>query len=175
MPDKHDPYDIDIYGKDAYRCGIPLREGELKMGTRSDFSSPILPQDWESRVGVDALESLHAQRRALVHEIAPLEALFGSGGDRWTAKRRQHRDGIAKLIAASLPDGQKAPSEAWLDRMANADERHKAFCEEQEAKFPRWMWLKNELTEIDEKIANRELAIRAYCAELRLQPSGVAA
>lgn len=137
------------------------------------------PTDLEARIGLPSLEALQYERRLLVKKIAPLEALFGSGGDRWTAKRRQHRDTIAKQILLDLQPKDigtqlgvsdwKRPSDAALERMANADPRHVTFCEETEAKFADYMILKCSLSEIEELIASREYTSRYLTAELRLQ------
>lgn len=138
------------------------------------------PTDLEARIGLPSLEALQYERRLLVKKIAPLETLFGSGGDRWTAKRRQHRDITAKQILAELQptaleqgeDGRltiKRTSDAALERMANADPRHVTFCEDTEARFADYMILKCALSEIEELIASREYTSRYLTAELRLQ------
>jgi hypothetical protein len=43
-----DPYDVDPYGKDAYRCGIPLLPGESKV-TVLPMNPDQLPDSWKPR------------------------------------------------------------------------------------------------------------------------------
>ena len=132
----------------------------------------------EYRADVDSLEQLHAKRREIIKRLAPLELLFGSGGDRWDANRKRHRNGIAKLIrneifekwrAGGAKEGWKEPAEAMLERMANSDDRHLNYVVETEGRFAEWMEVKNELDEVNEKIASRDVELRAYTGELFLQ------
>lgn len=130
----------------------------------------------ESRAGIESLDELQHHRRQLIEAIKPLDMLFGSGGDRWTAKRRRHRDGIAKLLraemeAAAKVEGKpfKEPAMNHLEMLANADLRHVAFCEKTEASYAEWLELKTLIDETNERIASRELEMRYLQAELRLQ------
>ena len=132
----------------------------------------------EVRADVACLEELQSTRRQIITDIAPLELLYGSGGDRWTATRRRHRDGIARLTrdemfekwrnAGAKPGEWKEPSEALLERHANSDKRHTDFVDETESAFPRWLSLKNELGEIEEKIRSREIELTIFNSEIRL-------
>lgn len=122
------------------------------------------PTDLEERVGVESLEVLHAERRVIIEKLAPLELLFGSGGDRWTAIRRQHRDGIAKRLLVE----NAGLSDKKLETMANADPQHKAFCESTEAKYTDYMKWKTALSEVEERIDSRKAEMYHVAAEARL-------
>ncbi len=79
----------------------------------------------ESRSDVDNLDALQAKRRQIVKELAPLAAKFIGGTTAGSdSARKRHRAGIAALILDEQPKGEKPPSEAALERMANADARH---------------------------------------------------
>lgn len=123
-------------------------------------------REFEGRAAVESLEELHQQRRDIIELLAPLELLFGSGGDRWTAARRQHRDGIAKTILSE--PGKENLAQGKLDILANGDPRHEKFVKETEAKYPRYMMLKISLTEIEERIESRLQEARFATAEARL-------
>lgn len=131
----------------------------------------------EYRAETYSLEELQAERREIVKRLAPLELLFGSGGDRWDATRKRHRNGVMKVIRnemfekwQAMRKGEwKEPAEGALERMANSDDRHINFVVETEARFADWMDVKTELDDVNEKIASREIELRAYAGELYLQ------
>jgi hypothetical protein len=122
----------------------------------------------ESRAEVDSLEALQAERRELLPRFTKLAAKF-RGGNSASAdtKRKQHRALVAKRILADWK-ADKEPSEAALERMANADVEHIAFCETIEREFTEYVLLEYRLTEIVERIRNRETCLNVYNAELRL-------
>ena len=123
-------------------------------------------RDFEAKASVESLEELQQQRRDVIELLAPLELLFGSGGDRWTAIRRQHRDGIARLLLGE--PGNAGLAQNRLEVLANGDPRHEKFVKETEAKYPRYMMLKTSLTEIEERIESRLQEARYATAEARL-------
>lgn len=123
-------------------------------------------REFEGKASVESLEELHQQRRDIIELLAPLELLFGSGGDRWTAMRRQHRDGIAKLILDE--PGNSGLAANRLEVLANGDPRHEKFVKDTEAKYPRYMMLKISLTEVEERIESRLAEARFATAEARL-------
>lgn len=106
----------------------------------------------EERAGVESLETLHAERRRLLAEFAPLDAQFGNNGKGWEAARKRHR----ALVSAMVEAEQGTMAENKLERLANADNRHVTFVQDIEAKQPRWYQLKNELAEIEERIESRK-------------------
>lgn len=127
----------------------------------------------EQRAEVDSLEVLQAKRRALLIDYAPLAARFKGGATAGTdASRKRHRALVAKRILVQLEQKQeKAPSEAALERMANADTEHIQFCDALEADYTRFIVLENDIQEVNEKIRSREVELYCYNGELRLQGS----
>lgn len=123
-------------------------------------------RELEGRATVESLEELHQQRRDIIELLAPLELLFGSGGDRWTAARRQHRDGIAKTLLSE--NSGKDLAQNRLEMLANGDPRHQRFVEETEAKYPKYMMLKTALSEVEERIESRLAEMRFSVSEMRM-------
>lgn len=138
----------------------------------------------EQRAEVASLEALQHKRRQLLTEYAPLAAKFKGGAVAGTdAARKRHRALVAKRILveqqqlweAKAKPGVvavgpfKEPSETALERMANADTEHIAFCDKLEADYTRFIVLENDIQEVNEKIRSREVELYAYNAELRMQ------
>lgn len=125
----------------------------------------------EMRADVDSLEVLQHKRRQLLKDYAPLAAKFKGGAVAGTdAARKRHRALVAKRLLVQMEQKQeKAPSEAALERMANADTEHIQFCDNLEADYTRFIVLENDIQEVNEKIRSREVELYAYNAELRMQ------
>ena len=83
-------------------------------------------------------------------------------------KRKQHRALVAKRLIVELGLDNEKFAENKLERMANADVEHIAFCEKMEREFTEYVLLEYRLAEISEKIRNRETCLNVYNAELRL-------
>lgn len=146
--------------------------------------APLIGKALELRASVDSLEMLQQRRRDLLKEYAPLAAKFKGGATAGTdASRKRHRALVAKRIlvqmeqewAAKAKPGViavgefKAPAETALERMANADTEHIAFCDKLESDYTRFILLENDIQEINEKIRSREVELYSYNAELRMQ------
>lgn len=130
-------------------------------------SENCAPTDLEARAEVESLEALHALRREIVDKLAPMELLYGSGGDRAHAARRQHRDTIGKLLRTEM-HLEDAPQNR-IESMANSDDRHVKFCNELEEKFISYRKWQPALDEVNDKIASRLAEIRFAASEMRLQ------
>lgn len=125
----------------------------------------------EHRAEVDSLDALQHRRRELLKDYAPLAAKFKGGATAGTdAARKRHRALVGKRILVEMKQrGEKDPSEAALERMANADTEHIAYCEKLESDYTRFILLDNDIQEINEKIKSREVELYCYNGELRLQ------
>ena len=123
----------------------------------------------EARAEVESLEAMQHERRALLPRFATLAAKF-KGGNSASAdtKRKQHRALVAKRILADWKSDAKEPSETALERMANADVEHIQFCETMEREFTEYVLLEYKITEVQERIRNRETCLNVYNQELRL-------
>lgn len=150
----------------------------------------IGPTDREMRAEVPSLEWLHHRRRELKKEWNPLEAMYGGSrgqGSPSDAARKRHRDLIATQIEkalraqhdelkarakndSSLVIGEwKQPSEAYLERLANAHPDHIAQCQKMQKEVERLLELENKIDEIQEKIRTREIELYSYNKEIGLQ------
>jgi hypothetical protein len=121
----------------------------------------------EMRANVPSREALLARKRTLMQELAPLAAMHRSNGQGTSADaaRKRHRDMIATRIRGTM---EGSPSEALLERLANASDEHRAFCEQLEANAVRYQVLMVEKEEIDYRLRARETELNVYAAELRL-------
>lgn len=119
-------------------------------------------------MGIPSLEALHFERREIIKHLTPLKLLYGSGGDRADAKRKQHRTVIEKLLRQELPNG-KTIAQNRIESMANSDERHLKFCSELDDKFIKFEYWTNCMKEVDERIAAREYESRYATKEMGLQ------
>lgn len=142
------------------------------------------PKALEQRAEVASLEVLQYQRRELMREYAPLAGKFKGGATAGTdAARKRHRALVAKRILVEMEQAWNAkakpgviavgefkpPAETALERMANADTEHIAYCDKLESDYTRFILLENDIQEINEKIRSREVELYSYNAELRMQ------
>lgn len=125
------------------------------------------PTDLELRANVESLEQLHAERREIIKKLAPLALLYGSGGDRAEAQRRQHRDVIGKMLREELPDG-KDLAQNRIEALANSDSRHLQFCEELKDRYIEYRHWEIALQEVQERIEDRKAAMYYLSNEARL-------
>lgn len=120
-------------------------------------------RDLEAMIGLDPIEVLQADRRALVEEVAPLRARYGPGGT-WDAQRKAHRSAVANRIATELTaERSKAPSEAELERLAAGDPDVRRLLDEVEAEMAAYWLLEVRITELTELI-NRDQVLIRYAA-----------
>lgn len=171
---------------DSFRAGIPsvaeimaahpilkhLAEYDAALAAPTEFSAGELSQtSLEMRADVDALPRLHHRRRQIVADLARLAALFEGGqAPLADARRKQHRALVSQRILAECEGrGEKAPSETALERMANADPEHVAFCNWMEGERTRYVLLRNARDEVEEEIRSREIQLYSYNAEARLK------
>lgn len=150
----------------------------------------VAPTDRELRAEVPSLEWLHHRRRDLKKEWKPLEAMYGGSrgqGSFSDAERKRNRDKVATEIEKTLraqydemkerSETNKAlvigdfkpPSEAYLERLANAHPDHIAFCKKMKEEVERYLDLENEIDEIQEQIRSREIELYSYNKEIGLQ------
>ena len=141
----------------------------------------------EMRADVDSLEKLHQERREMVGtkenpgRWTVLAAQFkgGSGVASVDSKRKRHRDLIATRIDTEryekyVKDGGdplkwKQTADNALERLANAHPDHIAYAEQLEREYYEYIVLDTRMNEIAEKIASRDVELRAYTGELFLQ------
>lgn len=121
----------------------------------------------ESRAGVDALGALHAQRRQLLVNLAPLKALHGHNGI-WDDKRKQMLEAMKVQARMALMESGQKVTEGTVDAMAYGDEHYAAFIDQGIAARIEYIRLQNEYDEIAERIRSREIELLAYNSEVKL-------
>jgi len=122
-------------------------------------------RDLELQIGVDPIDVLQADRRAVVEDLAPLRAKYGPGGT-WDARRKAHRSAIATEIASKLQEERgKAPSEAEVERLAAGDPRVQARLDEAEAEMARYAVLEDECQRYTELLNRGQALIRYVTSE----------
>lgn len=146
------------------------RSGDMKPREARAEVGREVPTGLESRAGIRSLDELQATRRSLFQRFAPLAARFKGGATAGTdASRKRHRALVAKRILVEIEQrGEKAPSEAALERMGNADTEHIQFCDSLELDYTRFILLESDIQEVSEQIRSREIELYSYNAELRL-------
>lgn len=117
-------------------------------------------RDLEARVGVDHIDELQAERRAIVAQLAPLRAQYGPGGT-FDARRKAFRSAVANEIALRVTaERGKAPSEAELERLAAGDERVLRWMDAAETDMATYHLLENALAEKTELIRRDDALVR---------------
>lgn len=121
----------------------------------------------EARAEVPSLLFLHYRRRVLIRELAPLARLFDAKNPKPAdTKRRQHRDVVGTLIAREQGiTGDRIESK--LERLANGDPRHIAFCRHMDALEDKYYEARNAFVELQDLIRDREIGLQSYNSELR--------
>lgn len=122
----------------------------------------------ESRAEIESLEELQQERRELIDSGARLAARYGPFG-LWDNIRKQ-RSELAKVASrARLTEHGDKVTEAAVEQYAYADDDYRAFLENAEREKIEWVRLDNRITEINERIRNRELSLRAFTVEAGLR------
>lgn len=127
------------------------------------------PKALECRAEVESLAVLQHERRKIIPRYSQLAAKFKGGASASAdTKRKQHRALVSKRILLEWK-GDKPPAENALERMANADIEHIAFCDAIERDFAEYVVLELKIKEYEERIRSRETELQSYNRELALQ------
>jgi hypothetical protein len=122
----------------------------------------------EDRADVASLEGLHADRRSLLKEYATLRALHGPGG-KWDAKRKALLEAMKIRARMALAERSEKITDAAVDAYGHADEQYVAFVDRGIADATRHIELETAISEIEERIRNREIALSVYGKEVSLR------
>jgi hypothetical protein len=122
----------------------------------------------ESRADIESLEELQQARRELVESGARLAAMFGSWGI-FDDVRKQRLE-LAKVAARSrLKENGETVTDKSVEAAAYADPGYRKVLDDAERDRISWIKWDNKITEINERIRNRELSLRAYTVEAGLR------
>lgn len=108
--------------------------------------------DIESRIGIDPVDQLLAQREELVREAASLYALYGPFG---TAEhRRKIALALAELqVRSECAGDDKKPTEAKVDAMARTHPTYLKFLDGMEEGRASWLVTENAIQSINDRVA----------------------
>lgn len=124
----------------------------------------LTPQgEVESRLGIDPLEWLLAERDDLVKQVAPLRARHGSFGTFDALRKVELATIAASLRAQAVLDGRKV-TEASLDESAHADSRYIAFIATATLEKAEWAVLENRIQGVNDTI-NRGNVVGRFLAQ----------
>lgn len=126
--------------------------------------------DLERRADVDAIERLHDERRRLYKENAKIIALYGPFGI-FDDRRKQILESIKVRIRYERRDQKPRASNDEIDSAAHADPRYEKFLNEALDEKIMYLRVWNRISEINELVQNRAIALSAYKAELKLSPA----
>lgn len=114
------------------------------------------------RLGIVPLEGLLAERDALVKQVAPLRAKYGSFGT-WDSIRKIELAKLAGIIRAKALESGKRLSNDEVDDLSHADPRYQDFVIEATRQRGEWTILENRISGIEETI-NRGQVIGRFLA-----------
>lgn len=121
----------------------------------------------EQRAELIPLEALHAARRQLLITLAPLKALHGHGGI-WDDRRKAFVEALRIRALARLTSEGGKTTEKVVEAEAYGDPQYIAFLDQAERDKIEYIVQSNKLTEIEEKIRDREFSLLAYNSEIKL-------
>lgn len=121
----------------------------------------------ESRAEVDSLEDLQQRRRVLVKENARLFALYGQFG-LFDPRRKQFVEAQAIVARQQLEAAGTKTTEKLVEAEAYGSKAYQDFLDRALEDKIQWLTVQTELSEIEEKIKNRETALFLYGQEVRL-------
>jgi hypothetical protein len=131
----------------------------------TDFDGTLTPL--EARADLPSLEGLHVERRKLLPEYARLRALHGTSG-KWDAKRKALLEALKIRARMTATKAGEKVTEGYVDALAHADEQYEKFIDQSIADATRYVELETEISEIEERIRDREISLLAYNSEIKL-------
>lgn len=129
----------------------------------------LTPQgEVESRLGIDPLEWLLAERDDLVKQVAPLRARHGPGGLFDDLRGVQRATVAMKLRAQAAASGTKV-TEAYLEDASKADPDYVSFLTAGVLEKIQHTELENAITGINDQVRRGDAVARYLSQELGLQ------
>ena len=121
----------------------------------------------ESRAETDSLEALQRDRKRIVTENARLIALHGPFG-LFDARRKQFLEAQKVKARMAMQAAGAKITDGAVESEAYGSADYRRFLDQALDDKIAWLNVERELSEIAEKIKNRESAIYAYGQEARL-------
>lgn len=121
----------------------------------------------ESRAEVDSLEDLQQRRRALKKEHARLFALYGQFG-LFDARRKQFVEAQKIVARVEMTAAGRKCTDDTVESEAYGSAAYQSFLDRALEDKIVWVEVDNEVSELDERIKNRESALFVYGQEASL-------
>lgn len=134
-----------------------------------DGDGVVYGTDLERRADVDSLERLHDERRRLYRVSAKLIAMYGPFGI-FDDRRKQILEAIKTRVRIEQRGLNVKITNDEVSERAHADKQYKDFIDRALDERIEYLKIWNRISEINELIQNRAIALSAYKAELRLDP-----
>lgn len=137
--------------------------------TEPDSEGYVFGTDLERRADVDSLDRLHDERRRLYRQYGKLIAMYGPFGI-FDDRRKQILEALKTQARAEQRAAGGKVTNDEINELAHANPRYQAFLDTALDEKIRYLQVWNRISEINELIQNRSIALSAYKAELRLDP-----
>jgi len=128
-----------------------------------------LPGDIETRMGIEPIAELLAQRDALIAKVSRLRARHGPFGT-WDAERKVCLSIAAAVIRAKAAAEPRKITEAQIEQESYGAESYVTFLTESLSEKARCIELENKIQNIADLINRGQCIGRYLAAELGLQP-----
>lgn len=148
---------------------MTTRRPEYKPTTEPDGDGVVYGSDLERRADVDSLDRLHDERRRLYRQYARLIALYGPFGI-WDDRRKQMLEAFKTQARAEQRAAGAKVTNDEINELAHANPAYQKFLDDSLDDKIRYLQIWNRISEINELIQSRAIALSAYKAELRLDP-----
>lgn len=146
------------------------RRPEYRPTTEPGSDGVVFGTDLERRADVDSLDRLHDERRKLYRQYAKIIALYGPFGI-FDDRRKQILEALKTRYRAERRGGAAVKvTNDEINELAHADPAYGKFLDEALDEKIRYLQVWNRISEINELIQSRAIALSAYKAELRLDP-----
>jgi hypothetical protein len=120
----------------------------------------------ESRIGIEPIDALLAERSELVARAASLYALFGPFGT--TEHRRKVVLAVAELqVRRDVAESGEKATEGKIDAMARTHPTYVSFLDSMDAGRAEWLVLENDIQSITDRITRGNQLTRYVAAEPR--------
>ena len=123
--------------------------------------------DIESRMGIEPIDTLLAQRDALVKEVAPLRARHGPFGT-YNDLRKIELAQVGTLIRANALNAGTKATEAFLDEQAHASTEYADFVIRATEEKARWAEVENQIQAVNDRILRANAVARFLAQEAAL-------
>lgn len=144
----------------------PVRQTSAAHRSTVDDDGVSLGAELEQRIGVEPLDALLDRRTTLVNKLAPMFALYGTGGVA-ESQLSAERCRIVGLLRAMAAAKEEKITEAALEAGSRAHPDYLNLIAQQTTERAEFFRLNEELHTIDFRINRGQALIKAWASEAR--------